>query len=397
MMSQGRVLAYVCRQQTLGSFLSGNINPDVINGHRYSHDWCLGCFACPDGSKRQNLTKLNDTLNGNSGMPDKKNLLIHKPSYDRLKHDLASLNDAINVLVMDEKGEISQDGHQVDPADIEVHLAWLNLELMQAGLFPDYVKLILATQSPGFIQSAAAGFDHPIFMQLINKTDKFCSSDAQAPPIAEFVLASVLYRLQRFDLRVQKQAAKQWQGHQFRELIDSHWVIVGFGNIGQRIAEQVRGFGGRITAVRRRQIQTSLVDRVASLQELPELLPQADVVVLACGLNDETRGVADASFFQAMQEHSILVNIGRGALLDESALIKALDADQLDFAVLDVFEEEPLPQEHSFWEHPRVLVTPHASNDGMGTVQRGDDLFMENITNYLSGKPLRNEVSPDSL
>jgi phosphoglycerate dehydrogenase-like enzyme len=113
-------------------------------------------------------------------------------------------------------------------------------------------------------------------------------------------------------------------------------------------------------------------------------------VVLACALNEETRDLADAAFFAAMKPGSILINIGRGGLLDEDALKAALDQDKPAHAVLDVFRTEPLAADSWMWDHPKVRVTPHASNRGELTGARGETLFLENLARYLRGEPLLN-------
>ena len=245
------------------------------------------------------------------------------------------------------------------------------------------------------MQTSAAGLDNALFGLVRSRTRAFCNSDAQAPPIAEFVLASVLNHWHRFDLRAARQKGRVWQGASFKEMLDANWLIIGFGNIGQRIARQVKGFGSSVTAVRRNVSEAGPADNVDVLANLHAHLPTADVVVLACALNEETRSLADAAFFQAMKADAVLVNIARGGLVDEEALLAALDAGALEAAILDVFETEPLPEDHPFWGHPRVYVTPHASNQGLGTQRRGDALFLDNLDRFLSGRALRNLVPAD--
>lgn len=118
---------------------------------------------------------------------------------------------------------------------------------------------------------------------------------------------------------------------------------------------------------------------------------------MACALNDETRDLANAGFFAAMKPGSILINIGRGGLLDEDALRASLDADRPGHAVLDVFKTEPLPADSLIWDHPKVRVTPHASNRGALTGARGEALFLENLGRYLRCEPLLNLVNPADI
>ena len=140
-----------------------------------------------------------------------------------------------------------------------------------------------------------------------------------------------------------------------------------------------------------------LADRTLALKDLPGVLPDADVVVLAPALNDQTRGMCDEAFFKAMKPGSILINIGRGGLVDEDALRAGLDRDQPAHAVLDVFQTEPLPADSWFWDHPKVRVSAHTSNSGDGNAARGDELFLENLRRYLAKEPLLNEAHPSEV
>jgi len=144
-------------------------------------------------------------------------------------------------------------------------------------------------------------------------------------------------------------------------------------------------------------INELLVDRVAPIADLPSLLPEADVVVLACSLNASTRDLANEAFFKAMKPGSILVNIARGGVVVDEALLAALDRKAPAVAILDVFHQEPLPATSPYWAHPQVRVTAHTSAAGSGTVPRGDKLFLSNLKRYAAGEPLLNEVDPKSL
>jgi phosphoglycerate dehydrogenase-like enzyme len=174
-------------------------------------------------------------------------------------------------------------------------------------------------------------------------------------------------------------------------------VIIGFGAIGEGVARRVKAFGATVTGVRRDQAPHPSADAIASLNDLPRLLPEADVVVLACPLTPETRRVANAGFFAAMKEGSVLVNVGRGGLVDEPALLAALDRGAPEHAVLDVFETEPLPADSPFWAHPRVSLTPHNSGATDGQGRRNDELFLENLGRYVRGEPLLNQADPKDV
>ena len=122
-----------------------------------------------------------------------------------------------------------------------------------------------------------------------------------------------------------------------------------------------------------------------------------DVVIAAAALNDDTDQLFDRAMFQRFKPGTIFINIARGSMVDETALSEALDNGQVSYAVLDVFQQEPLPAEHRFWDDERILISAHASNAGSGREQRGDELFFENLDNYLNGTKMRNLVDLASI
>jgi len=172
---------------------------------------------------------------------------------------------------------------------------------------------------------------------------------------------------------------------------------VGYGSIGREIAKRIKPFGVDLTVVRRTPGAEEFADRSVTMAELPALLPQADVVALACALNDETRNLADEAFFRALKPGAILINIGRGGLVDEDALKAGLDRDQPARAVLDVVATEPLPAESWIWDHPKVRVSAHTSYSGDGNRARGEAQFLENLRRYIAGEPLLNEAAPSEV
>jgi phosphoglycerate dehydrogenase-like enzyme len=131
-----------------------------------------------------------------------------------------------------------------------------------------------------------------------------------------------------------------------------------------------------------------------SREVLLDELPRCDVVVLAAPATPETTAFVDDQFLAAMAPHSVLVNVARGALVDEAALLTALDRGRPAAAILDVFATEPLPADSPFWEHPRVVLTPHSSAGGLARHGRVADLFVENLERYRNGQPLLHEVRP---
>jgi phosphoglycerate dehydrogenase-like enzyme len=324
-------------------------------------------------------------------------LLIYEPSFRRIEAELAIHGEALEAVLMGADGALTVRGEPVSVEEARPDIAWANGEVFETPVARDFMVALLKAPGLQWLQSAGAGFDHPVFGELASKGLRLTTSHGQAVGMADFVLAGVLDHFQRGDQRRAAQAEREWRRLTFREILGSTWLIVGFGAIGQGVAERARAFGARILAVRRDPSPHALADRMARRDELPSLLPQADVVVLCLPLSAATRHIGDAAFFAAMKPGSILVNVGRGALVDESALIAALDRCAPAHAILDVFETEPLPRENPLWRHPAVKVTAHDSGTTAGEGRRNQALFLDNLERYLAGRPLLNEVAPDDL
>jgi phosphoglycerate dehydrogenase-like enzyme len=321
-------------------------------------------------------------------------LLIYEASFRRLEAEIAALGPAVEPLLMSASGEVTLNGAPVAPEAVEAEAAWTNADVFFSPVARAFMVAMLKSPGLKWVQSGAAGFDNPVFGQIVQKGARLTTSHGQAVGMADYVLWGVLDALQDGARRRAAQAAREWIRHPFREISGSRWLIIGFGAIGKGVADRARAFGAHVTGVRRSPGPDPSADRIAAQADLPALLPESDVVVLACPLTAETRHIADASFFGAMKPGTILVNVGRGGLVDEPALLAALDRGVPDHAVLDVFEAEPLPTESPFWGHPRVTLTPHSSGMSAGNAPRNDALFLDNLRRYVKGEPLTNEADP---
>jgi phosphoglycerate dehydrogenase-like enzyme len=325
-------------------------------------------------------------------------LLIYAPSYRRLEAPIAGLGPAVDLVLMDEAGGLTHDGRPVSIEDAAVEAAWANNEVWLGPVAREFSVAILKSPTLKWLQSGAAGFDHPIFAQLVERGVRLATSHGQAVGMADYVLWGVLDHVQRGPERRAAQAAGDWRRSlRFRELAGSEWLVIGFGAIGQGVGARARAFGARVIGVRRNQAPDPAADVIAAQADIPALLPRADVVVLSVPLTPETRHLVDAAFLDAMKPRSVLVNVGRGGLVDEPALLAALDKGVPEQAILDVFETEPLPKESPFWAHPRVTLTPHLSGVTEGQAARNDDLFLENLRRYLAGEPLLSEADPKDV
>lgn len=266
-------------------------------------------------------------------------------------------------------------------------------------------SLVAAAPRLRWAHSASAGVGSSITPALLSAGLVFTNSaGVYAEAMAETVLAGVLHFVRGLDHAVHQQRAGTWNKRPFqtppfavREVADLRVLVVGAGGIGRAVARRLCALGATCTGVRRRP-SLGVPEGFAAVigpEGLDAALPLADVVVLAAPLTALSRGLLDARRLALLPEGAIVVNVARGALLDDAALLAALDAGRLRGAALDVFPSEPLPTEHPYWGHPRVLVTPHVSGVSPARHwQRALELFEDNWRRWVAGEPLRNVVDP---
>jgi phosphoglycerate dehydrogenase-like enzyme len=318
-------------------------------------------------------------------------VLFYEPSFRRIEDRLPK--SGIEPILMAADGALTFNGQPISAADARPEVGWTNTDLF-GGPAREHMQILRASPDLRWLHSAAAGFEHPVFAELVRRGVRLTTNHSQAIGIADLVLAGVLDHYQDGPKRRAAQAERRWRQKPFREIHGGAWLIIGFGAIGQETARRARAFGARITGVRRSSGDHELADVMATPDQIPARLPEADVVVLGVPLNRHTQGMVDAAFLVAMKAGSVLVNLGRGGLVDEAALLAALDRGTPEHAVLDVFRTEPLPPESPFWSHPRVALTGHTAGLGSGLADRGRDLFVDNLARYLAGRPLINEADP---
>jgi phosphoglycerate dehydrogenase-like enzyme len=283
-----------------------------------------------------------------------------------------------------------------ETADVEV--AWATADLFNPnGALGKFFGFARRSDSLRWFQSAAAGFDAPIFAELVRRGVALTSSDANSVTIAEYVLRAVLERFQESGQWAEAQRAGRWERHDFRDVAGSSWLIVGLGSIGCEVAVRARAFGARVVGVRRHLRGDEPVDEVVTPDRLADVVGVADVVVLCAPANASSRHIVDAAFLDRMKDTALLVNVGRGSLVDEDALVAALDAGSIGAAALDVFDTEPLPAGHPLWSHPRVSITPHNSPAGDGRDARAAAFFFENLARYRRGERLVRLVTEADL
>ena len=227
------------------------------------------------------------------------------------------------------------------------------------------------------------------------------SAGVHADPMADWVIAAIAYFTRGLDRMVSAQRQARWAKEDFtdgaipmREFRDLRVGIFGLGGIGNAVARRALGLGMSVAGVRRRPERggPNGARWVGTLADLPRLASGSDVLVIAAPHTAETAGAVDRTVLERLPLHALVVNVSRGSLLDETALLELLEMRRLRGAALDVFGAEPLPAEHPFWRHQRVLVSPHVSAVTTGFWERETALIVENIKRYLAGAPLTNIV-----
>jgi phosphoglycerate dehydrogenase-like enzyme len=298
-------------------------------------------------------------------------------------------------LTMETDGSLRDGtGAVVDWSAARPEVAWGTSDLFRPGApVGAFFRFLVECPSLRWFQSPAAGYDSEPFRVLVRRGVRVCNAHVNSLPIAEFVLRAVLDEFQGADQWRRQQAEGTWRIHDWREVSGTTWLVVGLGHIGGAVAERARALGARVIGCRRTPAPDDPVDRAVTPDQLPDVVGEADVVVLSAPASPATEHLADARFLAAMRPGSMLVNVGRGSLVDDEALLAALDTGTPVAAALDVFATEPLPADHPYWTHPRVRVTPHNAAGGFGRFGRQADLFAANLDRYLVGEPLAHDVT----
>lgn len=224
-----------------------------------------------------------------------------------------------------------------------------------------------------------------------------CSTGAFGTAISEYVIGGVLALGRNLFLYRKHQRRHIWQEiPQGNLLYGKNALILGCGDIGISTAEKLRAFGMNVTGIRRTPAPTRSFDRVFGMDMLEELLPETDLLICCLPHTSETVGLLSEKRIALLKRGAMLVNVGRGTLIDEPALIKALKYGNIFGAVLDVSAQEPLPENSPLWDMENVLITPHISGPSFGhfpeVERRIAEICADNISRYLSGRPLVNVI-----
>jgi phosphoglycerate dehydrogenase-like enzyme len=272
------------------------------------------------------------------------------------------------------------------PAEAEPHIA--DAEILYAWNFPR--RLLPRAAKLRWAQSMGAGVERLTLPELPRRVTVTRVAGIFGPWMAEYVLGWCLWHTQRTELFRAQQRERRWRQVDPLRLHGATLCVVGLGDIGLTIARAARGFGMRVVGVSRSGRKVAEAERVCKARDLGKAIADADYVALTVPLTEATRGLIGAAELAALRPSAWLINISRGPVVDEAALLDALRGNRLGGAVLDVFDEEPLPQGHPLWKFGNVVLTPHIS--GPSTPAEIAPIFNDNLRRYLTGRALRYEV-----
>jgi len=264
-----------------------------------------------------------------------------------------------------------------------------------------YREQLAAATRLRWIHSPAAGVGGMLYPEMVQSPVVITNSRGlAAETMAEHAIAVTLAMFRRLHVAVRRQAERRWAQDEIaagvpnRSISSARVLIVGFGTIGRAVGAKFTALGAEVVGIRRRaDANIPLpIGRVAGPERLRELLPAFDVVVICAPQTADTQHMIGAAELALMKSDALLVNLSRGQLVDEPALIDALQADRIGGAALDVFEQEPLAMDSPLWALPNVLMTPHTSGFRPDHWDAATGLFAENLRRFEAGQQLRNVV-----
>ncbi len=251
----------------------------------------------------------------------------------------------------------------------------------------------LVTPRLRWLQSCSSGIGHILDLDLVpDNVEITNAAGVHAAALAESVMAAVLSWAKQLERRRKNQNERRWEELPCIELRGKVICIIGTGHIGIATAQRARAFGLKTIGVRRSVRPSDSFDHVFSQDDLDDALASADFVVVACPLTAETQGMIGAPELGSMKRGAYLINIARGRILQDEAVLAALESGRLGGAFLDAFDPEPLPTDHPYWSAPNVTLTPHDSHASEVIGDNIVDLFCANLRRWIADEPLVNRI-----
>jgi len=248
-----------------------------------------------------------------------------------------------------------------------------------------------------WIHTRSAGIEKVLFPEIVNGSVTLTNgTGAFSSSLGEFAVAAILYFAKDLKRMIRNQAAGVWQPFDVMPVANHFVGIIGYGDVGRAVASRARSLGMRVLAVKR-HVPSSysgdpFVEQIYSPAHRIEMLSRCDYIVITAPLTSETRSMIGEAEFASMKPNAVIINVGRGPIIDEQALITALMHDQIRGAALDVFDQEPLPDGHPFYKLENVLLSPHCADNTPDWLHQAIELFIDQFKRFRAGEPFINVV-----
>ena len=257
-------------------------------------------------------------------------------------------------------------------------------------------QVFLACPRVRWVHSRNAGLDNTLFQELVESSIPLTNgSGVFSQSLGEFALAAILYFAKDFPRLLRNQRSQRWEQFDVEEIAGQTVGIVGYGDIGRAVASRAHAMGMKVLALKRHALAAAdpLIERFYAPQQMLEMLALCDYVVVAAPLTPETHHLVSDAEFAAMRPSVVVVNVGRGPVIDQSALVRALRDKKIRAAGLDVFEQEPIPEGDPIWSFENVLVSPHTADHTATWLSQAMQFFLEQYQRFCNNEPLENVVN----
>lgn len=294
-----------------------------------------------------------------------------------------------------ELAAMSSSGWQGDPAGAE--LAYVSVDGFVDGSVWRLVES-LPSLPLTWVHTFSIGLDDPVFRTIVDRGITLTNgAGTQSQPIAQHVLLMMLHHVKGMANWERNKPLHRWERTPSDELTGKTVCLLGLGGIGAEVAKIAKVLGMRVIGLRRRSDPVPNVDEILPREAVGELCARADFLVVCAPLTRHTKGIVGPNELARMKPSGYIINVARGPLIQEQALVAALKDGRIAGAALDVFDQEPLPAEHPLWDLPNVVITPHQAPSSPLHLVRGTELFIENLCRYVRNEPLLNVVDPDDV
>lgn len=256
--------------------------------------------------------------------------------------------------------------------------------------------VFLANPQVRWVHSRSAGLDSTLFPELVESPVPLTNgSGVFSQSLGEFALAMVLYFAKDFPRMLRNQAAHRWETFDVDEIAGQTAGIVGYGDIGRAVARRLHAMGMKVLALKRHAPAEAdpLIEHFFRPEAMGDMLARCDYVVVAAPLTAETRHMVSDSAFAAMKPSAVVINVGRGPVVDQAALLSALEQKKIRGAGLDVFEHEPIPSDDPIWDCENVFISPHTADHTRDWLDQAMKFFLAQYERFRNGQPLQNVVN----